>query len=300
MKSQTSTLIRSTLGTTVGAVIMVGCLGATADEVRSRQQYHEPVYRVANTASENPSTKADQQHPLDPALAIARNALVNIQRSVVDYECILVKRERIGEDLMDYEYMQAKIRNRKVKNGQITTPFSVYMKFLKPSNVKGREVIYVEGRNGGKLVGHETGVKRWLGPVWLAPDGFIAMRGNRYPITEVGIENLVARLIEKGTRDRKRGECTVKLEDNFKINGRACSKLTVQHPTRREYFDFHIAEVFIDKQLQVPVRYAAYTWPKTAGGKPQLLEEYTYLNLKMNVGLKDSDFDHLNPNYQFK
>ena len=38
-----------------------------------------------------------------------------------------------------------------------------------------------------------------------------------------------------------------------------------------------------------------YDW----SGKPQLLEEYTYLNLKLNNGFTDADFDVRNPNYQF-
>ena len=35
-----------------------------------------------------------------------------------------------------------------------TSPFSVYMKFLAPENLKGQEVIYVEGANDGNLIGH--------------------------------------------------------------------------------------------------------------------------------------------------
>ena len=31
----------------------------------------------------------------------------------------------------------------------------------------------------------------------------------------------------------------------------------------------------------------------------QLLEEYTYTNIKINVGLTDADFDTKNPNYKF-
>ena len=30
-----------------------------------------------------------------------------------------------------------------------------------------------------------------------------------------------------------------------------------------------------------------------------VLEEYNYLNLKVNVGLKDEDFDPYNPAYKF-
>lgn len=49
----------------------------------------------------------------------------------------------------------------------------------------------------------------------------------------------------------------------------------------------------------MPVRYAAYSWPSRPGGGPELIEEYTYLNLKLNPGLTDQDFDYHNPEYNF-
>ena len=58
--------------------------------------------------------------------------------------------------------------------------------------------------------------------------------------------------------------------------------------------------MFIDKELNVPIRYAAYGWPEKKGGKPTLEEEYTYLNMKLNVGLTDADFNHENPKYNYK
>ncbi len=45
-----------------------------------------------------------------------------------------------------------------------------------------------------------------------------------------------------------------------------CTVLVVTHPVPRPYFDFHVAEIFIDDKLNIPVRYAAYTWPAQAGG----------------------------------
>ena len=33
------------------------------------------------------------------------------------------------------------------------------MKFLKPESAKGREAIWVEGRNNGKIAAHEAGLK---------------------------------------------------------------------------------------------------------------------------------------------
>jgi hypothetical protein len=60
-----------------------------------------------------------------------------------------------------------------------------------------------------------------------------------------------------------------------------------------------MAEVFIDRELDLPIRYASYDWPAKAGEKPVPLEEYTYSKIKLNVGLTDQDFDPANPKYTF-
>jgi hypothetical protein len=57
--------------------------------------------------------------------------------------------------------------------------------------------------------------------------------------------------------------------------------------------------VFIDKQLDLPIRYASYDWPAKPGETPPLFEVYTYTRLKLNVGLTDVDFDKTNPKYDF-
>ena len=55
----------------------------------------------------------------------------------------------------------------------------------------------------------------------------------------------------------------------------------------------------MDDELQLPIRYASYDWPAAPGQEPPLLEEYTYLNMKVNVGLTDADFDRGNKDYGF-
>ena len=67
---------------------------------------------------------------------------------------------------------------------------------------------------------------------------------------------------------------------------------------RRE-FRYHIARIFVDDELNLPVHYEAYDWPEKPGGEPILTERYTYLNLKLNNGFTDMDFDVRNPNYGF-
>lgn len=268
----------------------------------SEKLTREPVYRTTrnnDTPNQVPAANASSTTavaPIDRALTVARDGLTYIRRDIRDYSATMIKRERINGAVTDPEFMNIKIRNR---NEAENIPLSIYMKFLKPSAVKDREVIWVENHNDGKLIAHE-GSGMITMTVRLDPDGFIAMRGNRYPIYECGIENLVYRLIEKGERDKALGDATVKFYEETKINGRACTLIQVTHPEKRPEYDFHICRVFIDKELQVPIRYAAYGWPETEGGKPTLEEEYTYLNMKLNVGLTDADFNPDNPNYDFK
>ncbi len=264
----------------------------------SEKPTKEPVYRVgrSNNAETILASSNSSLEPLDRALDLARQGLDLIRTDIRDYTAIMVKRERINGVIKDAEFMQVKIRNRREDEG---IPFSIYMKFLKPTSVKGREVIWIENHNDNKLIAHEAGL---MGSITanLDPNGFLAMRGNRYPIYEAGIENLVAKLLEKGERDRKLGGAEVKFFEDTKINGRKCTLIQVKHDEQKPPLEFHICRVFIDDELRVPIRYAGYGWPKTEGAKPTLEEEYTYLNIKLNVGLTDKDFDPKNPEYNYR
>ena len=267
-----------------------------------RQGLREPVYRVSNrTAGANQQVQqVAAQHPLTPALELAERGLQNINANIRDYECTLVKREQINGKLGDQEFMYTKIRNEQVdQNGRVATPFSVYMYFLKPSSVKGREVLYVKGHNNGNLMAHEGGALLKHVTVSLDPNGTLAMRGQRYPITDIGIKNLIVRLIEVANHDMQYGECEVKFYNGAKINGRVCTVIEVIHPVPRKNFRFHKAHVFIDDELQVPIRFASWDWPTQQGAQPEMLEEYTYMNLKLNNGFTDADFDPHNEKYGF-
>jgi len=277
------------------------CLAAGACGAEPNGALREPVHRVAK--ANNPVNPQPAGHPLDPALEIARDAQALIQATITDYTCTMEKQERIKGVLGDKEFMEAKIRNRKIVNGKIEKPLSVYLKFIKPKSVEGREVVWIEGKNNNKLRAHEGGTSgRFLPSVWLDPEGMLAMRGQLHPIYDIGIENLVEKLIERGEKERKYGECEVTFRPGAAINKRTCTILEVMHPVPRPEFEFHLAQIFIDDEMKVPVRYAAYQWPSKPGGKisdTDVIEQYTHYNMKLNVGLTDADFDSENPNYNF-
>ncbi len=247
----------------------------------------------------NPQSPA-AQHPLVPALQWAK-AGIPVLEKIQDYSAVLVKREKIDGKLRGPEYLFVKVRHQ---------PFSVYVCFLAPASVtgaiapasvKGTECIYVEGQNNGKMWAHPPGIQnKLIGTLSLDPRGRLAMSGNRHPLTELGLANLISRLVEVGEHDMQFGECEVKFIEGAKVNDMVCTCVQVVHPVPRRDFLFHMARIYVNNATTLPVRFENYEWPETPGGPPQLMEEYTYIDLKINNGFTDFDFDINNPNYQFK
>ena len=231
-------------------------------------------------------TQKPGEHPLMPVLRTLKTTQEEIDHNVRDYSCTLVKQERVNGELGESQHIMMKVMNQ---------PFSVYMSFLKP--FAGREVLYVAGQNDGKLMVQETGFTRMLGKISLDPNGTRAMTGQRHPITDVGMRNLTAKLLKMWDAETKfaEAEVTSNSDPKIKVAGRSPTMIQVVHPIPRQDFKFHVARLFIDNELKVPIHFDAYLWPEQAGGEPTLEESYTYTNLKINNGFTARDFDAANP-----
>ena len=266
--------------------------------VNQRERVASAVAVGIDSKSATPSTPKVAPHPLDRALVFAHESLASMRANVYDYTARMAKRERIKGQLGKTSFMDLKIRCPRT-TAQGETPFSIYMKFLQPRDASGREVLWVDGLNDGNLLAHQPGMIVGMKTFDLPPDGMMAMQGQRYPIYEAGLENLIVKLIEKATRDRAAGMCEVTYRDGLALNKRPCSLIEVVHQEKRAPYEFYKAQVLVDDELNIPVRYTSYDWPKSPGAKPQILEQYTYINVKVNVGLTDEDFNPKNPAYKF-
>jgi hypothetical protein len=319
----------------IGQLLTVALLlwSSTAG-AEDREDLNEPVYRVGNTNSAVATERAPLptrpeldssllppiaspvstdaapgltvKHPaLLAALKDASICLDNIQGSIQDYSCLLLRRENVNGKLLKPEYIYTKVRNRRLDGDKVVVPFSVYMKFLKPDDVKGREIIYIEGQNNGKMLVKEGGMRgRLLPSIWLDTRSLLVMRTCRYPISDVGIQTLTEKLLERGHADDgnvANEDYVAEYRDGAKLNGRECKYLKIDFFTQKPVNEASRLEIFIDKSLMVPIRYVAYDWPKVPldGKKPPILEEYTYLKLELNKKFKDADFDPENPKYNF-
>ena len=209
--------------------------------------------------------------------------------AIQDYTCTFFKREAIAGKLSEYHVMKFKAR---------TQPLSFYIKCSSPR--QGREAIWIKGKNNGKVVAHDAGmIKVLAGTMYLDPKGDIAMEDNRHPITEAGLGHMIDTVRHNWDLELQAGVTQVLIQPGIKVGDRDCTRIETTHPQRNNAFIFHRARVYIDTQLGLPIRLEGFDWPRFPGAEPELVEEYTFDHLKVNVGLGDRDFDPANPSYAY-
>lgn len=225
-------------------------------------------------------------HPLAPGLRMAvesRRAL----DSVKDYSASFFKEEMVGKKRVKHQ-LSLKVRE---------TPFSAYLRYENPH--KGREAIFVTGKNNGKMLAHGTGIEAIVGTLDLDPSGDRALEESRYPITNIGMRNLLELTIAQWNSELNVPDVKVRYFPNAKVGNVECRVFESSYDKKHKGVKFHMTRMYVDKKTAFPVRVEQFDFPAKAGAKAPILEQYTYLNVKPNAGLKDIDFDVKNPGYDF-
>jgi len=201
---------------------------------------------------------------------------------VDSYTAVFHKQERIGGELLPEEVVRMKFKR----------PFKVYIRWFKPP-LAGQEALYVEGANNGRIKGHAAGLLG-LFNVNLDPRSKLAMRRNRHPITESGIESLVKRIGENIRKGLQASELTAKELGEEVLYGRKTKKVEGLLPkdASKGYYCYR-SLLNIDLETKVPIQVRIFDW------EDQLIESYGYEDLKLDAGLTDADFDPKNPQYRF-
>ena len=183
---------------------------------------------------------------------------------------------------------------RPAVDGQPAIPFSVYLEFLGPTKIRGRKVLYVAGQNHGKMLARNGGKRFNYVIVRIDPRSDAAMRESLVPITEMGFENMtriLIRLLDENIKHDPAGTNShLAFYKNAKVNDRNCTRIVGHTSGAEQRARLHSADVFVDDQLHIPIRLQAYGWPTRPDGPKPLLFEYTYEDLRLNVGLTDADF----------
>ncbi|MCA9075968.1 MAG: DUF1571 domain-containing protein [Planctomycetaceae bacterium] len=228
--------------------------------------------QIATRISEVP-----ESHPLMPALRAGQKALTEFDE-VTDYEAVFVKKEIVGGQMIE-QRMQIRFREK---------PFSVRLKFIEPN--EGREVLYIDGRNGNKMLVQETGLASLVGPVSLDPRGSLAMQHTVHPITQIGVKNMMHRLLDVWLAESDQTQIDVKFYPNARIGKTSCEVIEATHPQQAQNITYHKVRLYVDKDSGLPIRVQHLGFPKGDGAKEPIIADYAYLSMKTNIGLTDRDF----------
>ncbi len=260
--------------------------GPRRDEATPESRPAEPAPERSEASDATASSEAEKIERAKAMVAECRSRYATLQ----DYRCVFYKRERMPSGRMTpLAIMQMKAR---------TSPRSIYFKFLKPH--AGREAIWVDGTNDGKVVVHDVGLGKLLaGTLHLDPTSRMAMADSRHPITEAGLGHLIQTVTERWDAEMRAGETLVAFHHDAVVGDRECTMIESIHPSFDAAYNFHKVKLYIDQDLKLPIRFEAYDWPAEAGAEAPLVEEYTYLNFQADPGLDAAEFDPGNEAYAF-
>jgi len=143
-------------------------------------------------------------------------AMAQAVDGVRDYTMTLVSQEWNGHGLGQRERLVAKWAR----------PFKMYYKKLNAPH-RGREILYAEGWNDGKL---KVSLRVWpmnLG-VNINPHGDLAMADNKHPIDESSLVYFVGVILDEFQRAEERGEASAEDGGRETILGRACRRVRIK------------------------------------------------------------------------
>ena len=219
--------------------------------------------------------------PLDQAIAWLNDAKRN-HSAVKDYTCTLISRENIkGKLQKEDNIMQMKFR---------TAPFSVYMRWLAPNESKNQEVAFVAGKNNNQMRVHSTRLKGLVGFVSVELTDPRVAEHSRHKITDAGIGRLIDQTLVNLGVDKQLNRTETKIAE-YEYDGRRCIRIENIRPDRNPAYYAHRSVLYLDKDSKLPIRNENYDWPRAGAPQGELLEVYSYVNLRFNVGLTNRDFD---------
>jgi len=200
-----------------------------------------------------------------------------------DYTAVMVSRERVKGALLPEERVLLKFQRT----------FKVYMRWLAGPS-KGREGLYVAGAHDGKFLLYEPSGFQRLFTAALEPTDARVMDKSRHPVTDVGIGRLLEIVGDNARRAARSGVLRVVDGGIVNVAGRRVRQVEgiLPRDEGQGYYAYRV-QLFFDVEHQLPIRVVVYDW------SDQLVEDYTYVDLRLNPGLTTLDFDPSNKEYGF-
>jgi outer membrane lipoprotein-sorting protein len=214
-----------------------------------------------------------------------------------DVDLLITKSMNQFEQLKDFTCTLEKKINKK---GVLYYDPEIQVKFKRPGHYyfkwgkgefEGQEVIYVKGKNNNRILGHVGGIFRFI-TLRLNPEGSIAMKRHHHSLNNSGMQKIFNILNNSYTRHIKTGTGIIELTGEGMIDNRAAWVIRAEFPENMGYYNAKIL-LYMDKEHMLPIKVTVYDWSDV------IYEEYTFHNLKLDVGLNEKDFDPDNYEYNF-
>jgi hypothetical protein len=205
-------------------------------------------------------------------------------KGVNDYIVVIHQVQRVGGKLLPEEVILYKFMR----------PNSVYLRSIGEEN-NGQEIIYREGWNDGKLMGHMGGALEGI-IINLKPGSGLVNKKTRHPIDKSSLIYMMNTLEKSMNHAEAHPEDNMIIEDieTKKVFDKSVRLIRIKLPHGEDYPYYAPVSIFgIDEERYLPLYYRSY------GPDGEMWEDYRYRDLSTNVGLTEFDFDPKNPNYNF-
>jgi len=250
---------------------------------------HSAIVLAQPVVTADPFEKLLRTDPLE-ALKVARERVI---RKISDYECTLVKQERLPSGMSPEQEVNVLFRQE---------PYSVMMHWVRNAGLAGR-VIYVKDRWIDEDAKHPEErqlavcqpsaavAKLLVNSIKQPIRGYMAERSGRRSIDEFGFKRTLDLLIKYCDIARENGELVLEFKGETRFNGRPVwvVRRHLPFPEKQNIYPDCIAQIFIDQEYQVPV--AVYCYADEACRPDDLLGKYEYRNIRFGLGLSETHFD---------
>ena len=191
------------------------------------------------------------------------------------------------------EVVASALRPREEALVKFQRPERMYLRWI-DGPPRGRELLFVRGRDGDRALIHEPGLLTGLFTILLAPDSPRVLGESRHPITDIGLGRLIDIILGSARRAQERGGLEVSDGGLVEDGGRPGRRLEMRVPRGAgPAEDVRRASITIDLASGLPV--AALL----SDGGGRAVAEYAYRELRLNPSLSALDFDPANPGYGF-
>lgn len=285
----------ATIGLIACGVLKLQPFDASSDPAQTPQSFRHNASLTLPPTRSGEQTLAEAEETMRQKIDLLEQGR-EMLTSIDCYTVKIRKQEVVAGRLLDEQTIRLKCRR---------APFSVYLIWL--SGETGREVIYVDGRNQGRLIAHDGGWKARIPAISVDPESSLAMRDARYPVTAAGLLGLIDTMLPIHRADlslSNLASCEVDRDGSF--DGRPCLIFTTRYKSPEGSPTYRKSVTYIDREWKVPVHSRHYQWPSSDTALTEseldqstLIESYSFTEIELHSGLTDRDFDRNNPDYNF-